>query len=84
MCISAILIGSVATSDSSSKDARSLSAFKTVSIKLSSLAGASCSTPPILRCFGTSIDPPSAVHSPRIILNKLVFPVPFLPTIPTF
>ena len=45
-------------------------------------AGASCSTPPILKCFGISIVPLSTPHSFFINLNKLVLPVPLRPTIP--
>ena len=69
---------------SASKLVRSLSCCITVSIKLMLVAGASCSTPPILKCLGISIIPLSTVHSFLISLNKLVLPVPFRPTIPTF
>ena len=46
-------------------------------------AGASWSTPPIRKSAGTSICPPSTSHSLRINRNKVVFPDPLRPTIPT-
>ena len=82
-CISAMRFGSVATSASSNSAVRSVSADRTVSNKLSSDAGASCAIPPIRIFFGISIFPSSKPNSFVMSLNRVVLPVPFLPTIPT-
>ena len=74
---------SVAFSASAISAARSVSAASTVSMRLTSLAGASCATPPIRAPRGTEISPVSSVSSPRISRNSVVLPVPLRPTSPT-
>src|SRR6056300_1880052 len=79
----AILFGSVSVSESLSNFVLSISDDKTVSKSVSSEEGASWATDPILKFLGTSIIPESNTNSFKINLNNVVFPVPFLPTIPT-
>ena len=82
-CTSAIRCGSVAVSASASREARSVSACRTVSSSEVAEEGTSCATPPIRTRAGSVISPPSSASSPRIRRNSVDFPVPLRPTSPT-
>ena len=60
-----------------------MSASSTVSSRETGVAGCSWSTEAILAARGISISPPSGVRRPRISLNRVDLPMPFLPTSPT-
>ena len=76
-------MGSVAVSDSASRALRSLSASRTVSIKLCGPLGTSWSTTPNFMFLRILISPSSGLTSPFIRRNKVDLPVPFRPTKPT-
>lgn len=73
-------VGSRAVSASASRAVRSTSAARTVSIRLTSLLGASWATMPRRVSAGMVMAPPSGAIWPAIRRSRVVLPVPLRPT----
>ena len=52
-------------------------------MRLTGVAGCSCSTAAMRAALGSAISPPSGDSSPRISLNSVDLPMPLRPTRPT-
>src|ERR1700761_2082226 len=73
---------SVSCSASARRRVRSISASSTVSIRLTSVPGASCATAPTRQALGQLTCPSSGCNCPRMTLNKVDLPAPLRPTSP--